>query len=84
MDSQDKEYLEGFNLGWEIEKATNDNSLKKEDRELITSIQKNLSKASGNSERIEGFKAGVKQYQRSKEIEKAKEQNRKRDMDRER
>lgn len=75
MDPNDKDYIDGFNLGWEIERATQDKTMSKKDKELIKSVQTSLEKSSGKSDKLEGIKAGVQQFKRSKELEMLKEKS---------
>ena len=81
MDEQDREYMAGFNMGYEIEKTIHE-SINKKDKAVLQSLNKILSKIEGKGDRIEGIKKGRSAF--IKELNLKKERQIQKDRDNER
>ena len=67
---KDQKYLDGFNIGYQLQKQLEDKNLSNKDRNLITSMTKAMSKSKSDNDKVQGMLDG--KQQRLKEIEKQK------------
>lgn len=59
--TKDMPYLDGFNIGYQLEKKSEDKSLSKEDQNLMSSMTKLLKKNKSDNDKIQGMLDGRKQ-----------------------
>lgn len=76
----DQKYLDGFNIGYQLERQLEDQSLSKKDRELIETLTNTIKKSKGDDDKLQGMKDGRKQ--RFKELEKEKSLQQQKDNNR--
>ncbi|OEK03282.1 hypothetical protein BFP97_17890 [Roseivirga sp. 4D4] len=82
--TKDIPYLDGFNIGYQLEKKTEDKSLSKEDQNLISSMTNLLKKSRSDSDKIQGMLDGRKQRIKDQAREQNHSNKKQRDQDRER
>ena len=73
MDDKDREYMAGFNLGYELEKTFQDQSTQKKDKQVLKKLRNTIARMEGKSDRLEGIQEGRKAYLKEKEIKQTKE-----------
>ena len=72
---KDQKYLDGFNIGYQLQKKTEDKSLSKEDSRLIQSMIKALKKSKSDNDKIQGMLDGRLQRVKDKELRKDKDRS---------
>lgn len=82
----DQKYLDGFNIGYQLEKQLEDKSLSDKDRKLIESMTNTLKKTQSKNDKIQGMLDGKKQRLYELELQKMRQANKQqeRNHDRER
>lgn len=81
---KDQQYLDGYNLGYEIQKLSENKELSEKDKALLETATKALSKSKSESDKMHGIRDGRKQYLREKEKEKTIEKRKASSKERER
>lgn len=74
---KDQQYLDGFNLGYQMQKMSEDKSLSDKDLAIMKSISNAMQKTQGNGDKMMGFKDGQKErfLEMKKSKQKAKEKS---------
>ncbi len=70
---KDQQYLDGFNLGYQMQKMSEDKSLSGKDLTIMKSISNAMQKTQGNGDKMMGFKDGRVQFIQEREKAKYKE-----------
>ena len=76
MDDKDREYMAGFNLGYELEKTFRDQSAEKKDKDVLKKLGNTIALMESKSDRLEGIQEGRKAYLKEQEINRKKEKKR--------
>ena len=84
MDDKDLEYLDGFNLGYELEKTVNDRNIKAKDKRLIQIIEKSLRSIQDKNDRLEGIQEGRKAFVKELMLKQEKDKQKSNEKERER
>lgn len=72
--TKDQPYLDGFNMGYQIQKQLESKSLSKKDKETLESLSKVIRKSKSEDDKLQGMKDG--RQQRIYELEKEKNKDR--------
>lgn len=60
--AKDQAFIDGFNTAYEIVSKANDEKLSEKERKTYQALVKVLDNVDGNSDRVQGLKAGKDQY----------------------
>lgn len=80
----DQKYLDGFNIGYQLEKQLEDKSLSDKDRKLIESMTNTLKKTQSKNDKIQGMLDGRKERIIEKERQRINQLSKDRSKSRER
>jgi hypothetical protein len=75
-------FIDAVNTGYQLAKMANDKDSPDRDKALAQAMIKLIEQSKGDSDRITGLKAGKKNYEADKELEKLRGQSRNRDRGR--
>jgi|GEM_PF-6365306 len=82
--TKDMPYLDGFNIGYQLEKKSEDKRLSKEDQSLISSMTNLLKKSRSENDKIQGMLDGRKKRIKDRDLEQYRSNDKQRDRSRER
>ncbi len=80
----DQKYIDGFNMGYSLQKQLEDKSLSEKDRKLIEAITKTIGRSKSDNDKLQGMIDGRKERilqkdkQRVQQLKKDKSQDRER------
>ena len=80
---KDQQYLDGYNLGYEMQKLFENKELSEKDKALLDTASKALSKSKSQSDKIQGIRDGQKlrylERQQERRLKRGKEINKNRE-----
>ncbi len=82
--TKDMPYLDGINIGYDLQKQLEDKSLSEKDRKVIESLTKVISKSKSDNDKIQGMIDGKKQRLYELELQKMRQASKEQERDHER
>lgn len=82
--TKDQPYLDGFNMGYNLQKQLEDKSLSDKDRKVIESLTKVINKSKSDNDKIQGMIDGKKQRLYELELQKMRQASKEQERDNDR
>jgi uncharacterized membrane protein len=81
---KDQKYVDGFNIGYDLQKQLESESLPDKDRSTLESLVKVLKKSRSENDKIQGMIDGRKERLKERELQRLKEKRKAQSKERER